>query len=363
MRLTFLLPVYVSAPIGGYRVVYAYADVLAARGHRVTIVFLRGRRPPGGAASWLDSVAGWLWRLKIRLLNRPLVPWHRLHPGVAFALAPSARDDHIPDGDAVVATAWTTAGPVAALSRAKGAKFYLIQHHETWDGPAVEVDATWHLPLHKVVVSRWLLDVGRRLGASELRHIPNGIDLDRFRVTTPPADRRFGILSLYHRHAFKGVPDALSVLRRYHERFPDVPVTMFGAEPRGADVPDWIAYVADPGQDALVRDLYNGHTVYFGASLAEGFALPPAEAMACGCAFVGTDSGGCRDYATDGDTALLSPPGDRDGMLRDLTRITQDAALRARIQRRGTEAIRRFTWAAAGDALERYLAEHRLDDG
>ena len=83
-----------------------------------------------------------------------------------------------------------------------------------------------------------------------------------------------------------------------------------------------------------------------------------AEAMACGCAFVGTDIGGFRDYATDGDTALLSPPGDRDGLLQNLIEITRDAALRGRIQRRGTEDIRRFTWQAAGDAMEAYFREH-----
>jgi glycosyltransferase involved in cell wall biosynthesis len=60
--------------------------------------------------------------------------------------------------------------------------------------------------------------------------------------------------------------------------------------------------------------------------------------MACGCAFVGTDSGGVRDYATDGDTALLSAPGDRDGLLQNLIRITENA-LSAAIFRAAVQKI------------------------
>lgn len=133
---------------------------------------------------------------------------------------------------------------------------------------------------------------------------------------------------------------------------------MFGAMPRGPEIPEWIRYIANPDQASLVRDLYNRHAVYFGASLAEGWALPPAEAMACGCAFVGTDIGGFRDYASDGDPALLSPAGDRDGLLGNLVRITEDTMLRTRIQRRGTENIQRFTWTAAGSAIEAYFREY-----
>lgn len=358
MKVSFILPEYFSVPIGGYRVVYEYADFLAAHGHAVTIIFPRRPRAPGEGVSWLEPVKKRLWSLKTRLRNRPLVAWHSLHPSIQLLLVPNLQDELIPDGDVVVATAWSTARPVAGLSPAKGAKFYLIQHHETWDGPEAEVNATWRLPLHKIVISKWLEELGGQLGATNLRHIPNGIDLERFRVTTPPEARPLSILSLYHHQEFKGVPDAIAVLRSYHERFPEIPVTMFGALPRGDDIPDWIQYFANPDQDALVRDIYNRHAVYFGASLAEGWALPPAEAMACGCAFVGTDIGGFRDYATDGDTALLSPAGDRNGLLRNLTRITEDAALRNRIQRRGTENIQQFTWAAAGSAMEAYFQEH-----
>jgi glycosyltransferase involved in cell wall biosynthesis len=354
LKICFLLPAYLPAPIGGYRVVYEYADYLAGKGHEVTLVYPR-QASVERDRSPVDRAKDMVWPSLIALRNRPLVNWHKLHPLIRTELTSALTDRDVPDGDIVVATSWRTAGPAAALSPRKGQKFYLIQHHETWDGPEEEVDATWRLPLRKIVISKWLLELGEKLGASDMRHIPNGIDLQRFRVINPPERRPLGILSLYHDQIFKGIPDAMAVLSAYHERFPDVPITMFGAKERGPDLPDWIEFHHNPDQDALVRDIYNANSVYYSASLAEGWALPPAEAMACGLAFVGTDIGGFRDYATHGETALLAPPGDRAGMLANLIAISEDDALRRLIQQNGTRNIARFTWDAAGAAMEEYF--------
>ena len=40
MKITFLLPGY-PAPIGGYRVVYEYANYLATKGNKISIVHTR----------------------------------------------------------------------------------------------------------------------------------------------------------------------------------------------------------------------------------------------------------------------------------------------------------------------------------
>ena len=357
MKISFILPAYYPFPIGGYRVVYEYADLLSARGHELSIVFPRKPKaePFGGP---LELLKEHMWGPKTRLLNRPLVSWHLFHPEVRFVLTPGIRNDCIPDGDVVVATGWQTAEPVCQLAASKGIKFYLIQHFENWSGPEEAVRRTWRMPLHKIVISQWLNEMGAAFGETDLRHIPNGIDLNRFRILTPPAERPMSILSIYHDDPIKGVPDALDALTPYHNLYPDVPVTMFGALPAGPERPSWIRFHENPDQETLIRDLYNGHAVYLGASLSEGWALPPAEAMACGCAFVGTDIGGFRDYATDGDTALLSPAGDPERLFESLIKITEDRALMSQIQRRGTENIQKFGWDSAGHAMEALFLEH-----
>lgn len=357
MKITLVLPSYVSFPVGGYRVVYEHADRLASYGHAVTIVFPRRILDDVPPATAMAALKERLWPLKVRYRHRPLIDWHRLHPKVKVRLVPRIDDRWIPDGDAVVATAWQTAAPVAALNSKKGRRFYFIQHHETWAGPEDAVDETWRLPLRKVVISRWLRDLGHRLDpGAPIDYVPNGIDFERFQVVRAPENRPLSVVSLYHSYRFKGVPDALKALSRFHERHPDVPITLFGAEPPGSDVPEFARFVLRPAQDVLVNEIYNGHAIYLGASLAEGWALPPAEAMACGCAFVGTDIGGFREYATDGETALLSPAGDPDALFRNLCRMADDSALRRRIQAAGTANIRAFTWERASRALEAVLA-------
>jgi glycosyltransferase involved in cell wall biosynthesis len=358
LQITFVLPGFHAEPIGGYRVVYEYADFLASRGHRVTIVYLRQQPPDGGSLLSIQFIKKRLWALNNYLRHRPLVPWHRLNSAIRLSLRPDLRDATLPNADAIIATGWETAAPVAALSVTKGVKFYLIQHYETWAGPKDEVDATWRLPLLKIAISKWLVSIGERLGASNIQHIPNGIDFEKFRITTAPGMRPMSIVSLFHYAKFKGVPDALAVLRLYHEAYPDVPVTMFGALARGQEIPEWITYYENPDQDFLVKEIYNKHAVYLGASIEEGWGLPPAEAMACGCVFVGTDIGGFREHSTNNDTALLSAPGDHRHMLANLIAVTEDAKLRQRIQENGTSNIRQFTWERAGASLEEYIQKN-----
>jgi len=352
LRIAFVLPAFFRIPIGGYRVVFDYANGLAGLGHRVNIIFPRSL--PARRSTPVDRLKAKLWPLKIRLLNRPLIPWYSFDRGVRLQLASAIEDAVIPDGDAVVATSHRTAEPVARLSSRKGRKFYLIQG-VSGTAPKEVVEATWRLPLRKIVIARWLFDLGMEIGASDVRHIPNGIDFERFRITNPPALRAPSVVSLYHGSELKGVKYALEVLRLFHNRYPNLQVTMFGVSPKGTEVPSWIRYVENPMQDDLVKGLYNGHAIYLGASVREGWALPPAEAMACGCAFVGTDIGGFRDYATNEETALLSPPGDVQAQFKNLCRLVDEPALLRRIQDAGTLNIQKFTRERATLAMEEYL--------
>ena len=92
-------------------------------------------------------------------------------------------DSDLPDADVVVATWWETAEWVARLSPSKGAKAQLIQQMESNFPyqPVDRVEATWRLPLQKIVVSQWLADLARdRFGDPTSVIVPNGIDLNLF---------------------------------------------------------------------------------------------------------------------------------------------------------------------------------------
>jgi glycosyltransferase involved in cell wall biosynthesis len=63
----------------------------------------------------------------------------------------------------------------------------------------------------------------------------------------------------------------------------------------------------------------------------EGTPLVLFEAMAAGKAVVSTAVDGCREVLTDGETGLLTPPGDSGALGDALARVLGDAALRARL--------------------------------
>src|SRR4051812_38506645 len=83
-------------------------------------------------------------------------------------------DDDVPDADVVLATYWRTGPSVAALSPIKGAKAILLQGYETSPGRWERaIDAVWRLPLHKIVISKWLVDLAReRFNDTNVHHVP-----------------------------------------------------------------------------------------------------------------------------------------------------------------------------------------------
>src|SRR3979411_35307 len=107
-----------------------------------------------------------------------------------------------------------------------------------------------------------------------------------------------------------------------------------------------------PPQDWIVGELYNRSSIILNSSLTEGFALPPAEGAACGCAIVATDSGGIRDFVQHDVTGLLSPPRNPDALAHNLCLLLRNDDLRIRLARSGSDFIKRFTWDRSADLLE-----------
>jgi L-malate glycosyltransferase len=361
MRVTFIFPSHAFVPGGGSRIVTTYANYLAQHGHEVNLIFpCKIGLEPESLRERTRLIQHW-WKARAsaavrRSMGKSALRWMPIDPRVNLSFVPGLDPRFIPDADAIFATFWLTAEYVNTYPAPKGQKFYLIQGYETWAGPKERVEATWRFPMHKVVVSDWLYDLGKKLGAHPMRHIPNAVDHQHFRIVDTSSPRPPGIVAVYYFHPMKGCQDSLSVFRRLHQRYPDVRISMFGTDRRRRELPDWIEYFQNPSQD-LIRDLYNRHAIFVSASYSEGWSLPPAEAMACGCAFVGTDSGGLRDYAINGRTALLSAPGDRDAMFENLCRVIENPELLSRLQKAGTEFIQRFTWQKSGAQLEVYLNE------
>jgi glycosyltransferase involved in cell wall biosynthesis len=91
-----------------------------------------------------------------------------------------------------------------------------------------------------------------------------------------------------------------------------------------------------------LRALYRGAIAFVYPSRHEGFGIPPLEALACGAPVVATRTGAIPEFA--GDAALLTEPGDRDGLRDALVRLLRDAPLRRELRARGPERAKLYRW-------------------
>jgi glycosyltransferase involved in cell wall biosynthesis len=351
---TFLLPAGGTRPSGGFKVVYEYANALAARGHEVAVAHPASL--PGDGADYVSTLRNRFFGYAVKGALGRWRPdrWFDVDPRVRMLWLPSLEARFVPDADALVATWWRTAELAAAWPERKGRKFYLVQHVEHWGGPLDRVLATWRMPLTKIVIARWLEQKARELGEHS-HYVPNGLDFRAFGIDTSPAQRPpASVAMLCHRYDWKGSSDGLAALRSAKSCLPDLRAELFGTSPRPAGLPEWISYHENPPQ-AELRALYNRAAIFLSPSWAEGWPLPPAEALACGCALLCTDIGGHREYAVHGVTALLTPPRQPAELAGGVVQLARDAELRAALAVRGHEAIKQFTWQRATDRLETVL--------
>jgi glycosyltransferase involved in cell wall biosynthesis/GT2 family glycosyltransferase len=111
----------------------------------------------------------------------------------------------------------------------------------------------------------------------------------------------------------------------------------------------------DLEQPALGRE-YDAAELFVVGSLFEGFCQPGLEALACGVPLVTTDNGGCREYAIDGETALVVPPNDPVRMAEAIDRLRGDRELASTMSKAGLELVEEhFDWERRTDELVELL--------
>jgi glycosyltransferase involved in cell wall biosynthesis len=95
---------------------------------------------------------------------------------------------------------------------------------------------------------------------------------------------------------------------------------------------------------------YNEARLLVTSSVHEGFGLPLAEAMACGCPTVATDIGAYREIVEHGTSGWLVPPADPAALASAIRMMWNDGELRARLAAGGRERIvEKFNWRKAAE--------------
>lgn len=334
--------------------VFRYANALVASGHEVTVLLSHrvDESRPGldlrRRYHYLRPYLSGAWSPK---------RWMRFHPRVRLVWAENLRFRAEWKADVVVATAVATAECVARWPAEAGRKFYFIQGHEIWDNPVERVQASWRLPLRKIVVSPWLGDLVKAVGEFA-EEVPNASDPEAFGCDNEVEGREPPtLLWPHHEQPFKGSADVLAALPVLRAAAPALRVRAFGVSVRPADWPEFIDYRRNPAPAAL-RALYNEASVCVAPSHSEGWGLPATEALQCGCALAASDAGGHRAFLRDGENALLHRAGDVDALTRNVLLLLGDRDLRGRLARQGIRDMKARRIEDSAIRLETILKEN-----
>ena len=348
MKITIVSPI--PDMTGGCRVIAIYADWFARFGHEVTIVTNSAKAKRG----W--SPFAFLKRAPsvdpLSHFDRLALQVHRVGEGRVTAA-------QVPDADAVIATWWETAEWVNDFPASKGRKFYLIQHHEIHPYlPLERVQATYRMPLQKVVIARWLADVMEREyddAASVL--VSNSVDHDQF--FAPPRQRQSAptVGLLYSGADWKRFDLSMAVLENIRVQVPGLRVVSFGSERPKRPMPEFVSFSFEPRQNEL-RNLYASCDVWLTASVSEGFNLTAMEAMACRTPVVSTRTGWPAEAIVNGENGFCVAVDDAAALQQATERVLNLTPNEwARMSERAFETVRESTWERSARQFEQVLVD------
>lgn len=195
----------------------------------------------------------------------------------------------------------------------------------------------------------------RKIAAKEKIFVaPNGSDhTSRWRgppaAGDAPPTRRDRILLLGSLAPHKNIGLILSLADRLHAEGLRIAVVgagnaqIFNGAGIGASSPhvEWLG----PQSDEQLAALFGSSLCLAFPSLAEGFGIPPLEAMSLGCPVVSSDRTSLPEVC--GDAALYADPFDPEAWMQRFIRLRDDADLRSDMVARGYARARSFTWRAS----------------
>lgn len=317
---------------------YEYANRLAHLGHEV--IFYHPLKVPN-----TNSVTPRPLKKIFYTIRKPPT-WFKLSAKIKMRLIPEIQEEYIEDADIIFFTWWAVAIEVAKLPPAKGIKYNLVQDLEFWNGSDDKVLASYRLPnTYQIAISTHIQWYVSKYAVNPVEKILVAIDEKKYHIIKPIEERdRGSICMMYSEEPRKGSIYGIEALKKAKEQVPPLKVTLFGTYEKPGDLPDFIEFVKNPPR---LEEIYNNAAIFLGPSLQEGSALPPMEAMMCGCAVICTDIEGHAEYAISGKTAITVTAKDTDAMCHEIVRLVSNPAKRVKIAAEANAFIKKFSWSTS----------------
>ena len=208
---------------------------------------------------------------------------------------------------------------------------------------------------HKVVVSKDALELVQSHLGGDYEVLFNGVEVEQIRRTPPVVLRQGEPPAIFFcgRHEER---KGLSVLVEAFSRLDiDAQLWIASAGPDTARLTDqtaddlcvrWLGRITDDEKYARLRSA----DVFCAPSLGgESFGVVLIEAMAAGTTVVASGLDGYRNVATHEVDALLSAPGDVDGLVAALRRVLTDRTLSEQLRASGNTRAEDFAMSALAD--------------
>lgn len=195
-----------------------------------------------------------------------------------------------------------------------------------------------------------------------------GVDLSKFSLRTDPANAVPEILCVGRLVPAKGQHLLLKACHALREQGVKFHVTLVGGGPdreslerlaHQLGLQDAVTFTGPVGQDAIHAH-YDKADIFALPSFAEGLPVVLMEAMAKGIPCVTTSITGIPELVRDGETGLLAPASDWEGLADAIRRLIEDAPLRKRLGTAAREIVVREydvfkNCASMAEAFRRYI--------
>jgi glycosyltransferase involved in cell wall biosynthesis len=320
-----------GAGSGGHTTMFRLVSALERAGHTCVV--------------YLDDQHGWSLD-QHRETIRTWWPWVRAEVRDA---AKGMEDAH-----AIFATAWETAYPVLA-SKARGARFYLVQDFEPSFYPAgsdaLLAEATYRFGFHGVTAGRWLSELLRRDYGMAADHFDFGCDLDRYGIDRALDGSRTGVCYFSRpsapRRAFEL---GIAALDLFAARHPEVDIHLYGESAGRLPFPATHHGLLTPDE---LNELYNRCIAGLVLS-ATNVSLVPHEMLAAGCIPVVNDAEHNRIVLDNPEVRYAAAtPFDLADALAEL--VERPAAARGRAAEAAAASVQSASWEQAGLVVEQIV--------
>jgi len=317
-------------------------------------------------------LVNFLWWFVANHLSRALDRWiGNLRYDIVFSPGPNCLDADAISVHIVFAAFLSKVRPELAFSKNPFPAWPRLLHRRLYYRLAVALERRVYPK------SQIQLILTSRRSAPELaefygRHEPfplieTGIDRQAFNPTRRVALRRearrtlglgendFAVLLIGNDWRKKG----LLTLLEAATRMPELPIRLLVVSSESQDLHQALHRGIFSAISARVlplrRDVefyYAAADVYAGPSLEDTFALPVAEAMACGLPVIASAAAGVSEIITDGvDGLILSDPRDAAALEAMIRRLYENKDFRDRLGERAAETTRKYTWENNGREL------------